>query len=309
MIPQGFGSAVLDERPVVLTLVENPAQRILPRIVEESLSVMVEGAFYAQRLLRGPVRAAVEGARAIGAGPADSTVAGVSVAINAIVRRVQPYLFPRAITFEIRRQDGAKDQRGFAEVFFPSMLFLALLFMARGMSGDLWVERRQGTLRRVVSAPRSSAAFLAGKLLAGAALVAVVGAVGLAAGRWAFGVRLESLPLALAWITLAGTAMFGLFTLVQLYARSERGGDMLTTATLFPLAMAGGSFFPFEVMPEWLAAIGRRTPNGWALAELSAILRGRVDAAGLGVALAAVVAVGALTFLIAARRLRGFARR
>jgi ABC-2 type transport system permease protein len=189
------------------------------------------------------------------------------------------------------------------------MLFLALLFMGRGLSGDLWVERREGTLRRVVSAPQSVGMFLAGKLLAGALLVALVGAVGLAAGRWAFGVRLENLPLALLWITLSGTVMTALFSLVQLYAKSERGGDVLTSAALFPLAMAGGSFFPFEVMPDWLAAVGRRTPNGWALNELTAILSGRTDAHALAAALAVVLAVGTLAVWIAGRRLREFARR
>jgi ABC-type Na+ efflux pump permease subunit len=308
VIPSGFGAAVLDERPAVLTLVENPAQRILPRIVEESLSVMLEAGFYAQRLARGPVRLALERTRGAGA-PADSTVADASVAINALVRRVQPYLFPPALTLEVKRPPEAVDERGFAELFFPSMLFLALLFMGRGLSGDLWVERRQGTLRRIASAPRRPGAFLAGKLLAGAALVALVGAVGLAAGRWVFGVRLANLPLALLWITLAGTVMLALFSLVQLYAKSERGGDVLTSAALFPLAMAGGSFFPFEVMPAWLAAIGRRTPNGWALSELTAILNGRTDALALAAAFAAVVAVGALAFVVAARRFREFARR
>ena len=308
VIPPGFGTAVLNERPAVLTLVENPAQRILPRIVEESLSVMLEAGFYAQRLARGPVRLALERTRGPGA-PPDSTVADASVVVNALVQRVQPYLFPPALRLEVKRPAEADKERGFAELFFPGMLFLALLFMGRGLSGDLWVERRQGTLRRVVSAPHAPGAFLAGKLLAGVVLVALVGAVGLAAGRWVFGVRLDNLPLALLWITLAGTVMLALFSLVQLYARSERGGDVLTSAALFPLAMAGGSFFPFEVMPDWLAAIGRRTPNGWALSQLTAILSGRTDARALAVAFAALVAVGAVTFLVAARRFREFARR
>ena len=43
---------------------------------------------------------------------------------------------------------------------------------------------------------------------------------------------------------------------------------------LFPLLMVGGSFFPFAVMPEWMAAIGRRTPNGMALVQFEAILFG-----------------------------------
>jgi hypothetical protein len=38
---------------------------------------------------------------------------------------------------------------------------------------------------------------------------------------------------------------------------------------LFPLLMAGGSFFPFEALPDWIAAIGRRTPNGFVADRLT----------------------------------------
>ena len=30
---------------------------------------------------------------------------------------------------------------------------------------------------------------------------------------------------------------------------------------------AGGSFFPFETMPDWMASFGQLTPNGWALVQ------------------------------------------
>jgi len=146
------------------------------------------------------------------------------------------------------------------------------------------------------------------KRRAGGVLVAVVGAAGLIAGRWAFGVRMQNLPTAWLWIALAGTAMIALFLLLQLYAGSERGADLLTSAALFPLAMAGGSFFPFEVMPDWLAAVGRCTPNGWALAELSAILQGEADVRHVAAAFALLLGGGMAACALAAHRLRAFAR-
>jgi ABC-type multidrug transport system permease subunit len=68
--------------------------------------------------------------------------------------------------------------------------------------------------------------------------------------------------------------------------------------------MLGGSFFPFEIMPAWLARIGRFTPNGWALEQLKAVLRDAVEPVQLALALVGVVLVGALAFLISMRRLR-----
>jgi ABC-type multidrug transport system permease subunit len=96
--------------------------------------------------------------------------------------------------------------------------------------------------------------------------------------------------------------------LIQLLASQQRTAGVLTTMILFPLLMVGGSFFPFEIMPEWLARIGRATPNGWALTQLGAILRGGARAADLAVPFAVLSAVGIACFLLAARRVaRGFA--
>jgi hypothetical protein len=33
--------------------------------------------------------------------------------------------------------------------------------------------------------------------------------------------------------------------------------------------MAGGSFFPFAALPDWIAAIGRNTPNGFVVDRLT----------------------------------------
>ena len=80
---------------------------------------------------------------------------------------------------------------------------------------------------------------------------------------------------------------------------------MLSNLVLFPIVMLGGSFFPFEAMPEWMAAIGRWTPNGLALVRLKEIVAGQPDPGGL---LASALAIGlpaAAAFALSVRRLRG----
>jgi ABC-2 type transport system permease protein len=187
------------------------------------------------------------------------------------------------------------------------MLILAVLFMATGLSTDIWTERRLGTLRRAVTAPRGTGAIVAGKWLAGGSALALVSAVGLAAGRWLFGIELANPLLAFLWLALVGVGLLALFTVVQLLPRSERAANVLVNAITLPMAMLGGSFFPFEAMPDWMVAVGTSTPNGWALVRLRAILDGAAEpqvlAASAGVVAAVVVVLGALV----ARRLRGWA--
>ena len=49
-------------------------------------------------------------------------------------------------------------------LFFPGILFMSLIFMSQGISADVWIESERGTLRRIVTAPRPLAAFVAGKV-------------------------------------------------------------------------------------------------------------------------------------------------
>ena len=310
VIPAGFGDALLRSRPTQLLLVRNPAERILPGIVEEVLAILVEAAFYAQRILREPLSRVVGPATAADAAPPDSAVVSVSLAVNDLVRRAGPWLFPPAI--ELVRadpDDGAPAGQGFAELFFPGMLFLSVLLVARALAGDVWAERGAGTLRRAATLPQRVEGLLGGKLLAGTVVLLVVGAVGIAAGRWAFQLPLANLVSALLWTAAAGTAFLGAFQLLNLLAGSERGADVLTSAILFPLALAGGSFFPLEVMPEWLARIGGATPNGWAVARLAAILRDDLAPGAFAAGLAILALATAAAFALATRLLRGFTLR
>ncbi|MEJ2152203.1 MAG: ABC transporter permease, partial [Gemmatimonadota bacterium] len=168
IIPEGFGTAVLNSEPFEISLVRNPAQRIVPGIIEESLSLVVESTFYLQRLFDEPLDV-IAATRPVGANMVpDSTVASISVAFNQIVDRTRPYLFPPVIQLETKTADENDAGFDFARLFFPSMLFMALLFMAQGLSEDIWRERSQGTLRRIIVTPQRVATFLAGKLLAGA---------------------------------------------------------------------------------------------------------------------------------------------
>ena len=305
VIPEGFGRAMLDGEPATLELVTNPSQTVLPGILEESLDVALEAAEVLRRLFDEPIDRILfdmDRERA----PADSAVASIATAFNRAGAGAREWLLPPAIELETVALVES-EEFDFGRAFFPGMLILAMLFMATGLSTDVWNERRQGTLRRAVVAPRGAGTIVAGKWLAGASALALVSAVGLAAGRWVFGIEIAEPLLAFGWLALVGLGLLAVFTLVQMLAKSERAGNVLVNAVTLPLAMLGGSFFPFEAMPTWMAEIGKATPNGWALLRLRAIVDGTAEPGILGASAAAtLVLVLALGWLVS-RRLRGWA--
>jgi ABC-type Na+ efflux pump permease subunit len=305
IVPKGFQDAVLDRASSEVVLVTNPAEQILPGIVEEALEIVVEGVFYLQRLLGPALNRLVDGSSS--GPPPDTDVASVSVEINQLIARLQNVLIPPAIRLTVVTGTPATEQRpppGFGQLFLPGMLFMSFLFIASGMSIDIWEEHQLGTLRRLLTTPQSAYHLLGGKLLAGMLLMTAIALIALAGATALFDIPWARVPAALAWCAFAGGALIAMMTLLQMLASSQRSAEMLSSTIVFPLMMAGGSFFPFSTMPAWMAAIGRWTPNGLAVARLEDLLYGEAALMPVLMAAAGIGVPAALAFLIAGRRLR-----
>jgi ABC-type multidrug transport system permease subunit len=118
-----------------------------------------------------------------------------------------------------------------------------------------------------------------------------------------FKVPFARTPLALAWTCLAGAALYCYFVFLVSFASSQRGGNLLSMLIVFPVMMIGGSFFPSDFMPPWMAAIGRWTPNGLAATQLHEILFGTPRAATLVLMALAIAVPAVVAFFLCARRI------
>lgn len=314
IIPEGFAEAVLQEEPTTLELVTNPAQRIAPGILEELLELLQETVFYAHRLIGPDIREMVDAAREE-KDVSSATVARWSVSIHQSVQRLDRYLSPPVIELEtVTRQPNEPPKASGPNVptsfyFVPGMLLMGLLFAAQGLTDDLWKERESGTLRRIVSTPLGITRFLVGKVAAYTVVLAGLASIVLATGFWYFQLPYEHFPMALLWATGTGVMLTGLMLPVQVFASSHRGASVLSFVVVFPLMMLGGSMFPLEAMPGWLAAIGKFTPNGWAVLQLKAILLGQQGPLPLPTAFLLLLLIAITLFVIAGiRMVRVFAR-
>jgi ABC-2 type transport system permease protein len=197
-----------------------------------------------------------------------------------------------------------KPARSFAAVFLPTSLFMGLLFLASGTAADIWKERTAGTLRRIASSPVSMASYLMARVVFVAMLYLAVAFAGVAAAQRLAGMPVPNLPAAALWIAFSGTVFYLFFLWIAVQPATQRAASVLANLIIFPLAMLGGCFFPFEWMPTWMVTAGKLTPNGWALSQFKAILDGAVDSTRLATCAALLAAFSALAFLLTVRRLR-----
>jgi ABC-2 type transport system permease protein len=237
VIPSGFSASFATGQPVTIDLVRNPAQRVLPDIIEDSLGIMLE-------------RAASYGAAA--------PTPPIQLDANIIPNKTE-------------------QPDGFAAIILPGALFMGIFFIAGALAADVWRERTSGALRRIATTPSRFGAFLAGKLLAAALMFAGIGALALAVAHRLMHLRVASFPVAIAWIAASGSCLYLIIVLIQSAASSERVSTFMTNLVTLPLVMLGGGFVPFEWMPRSIARIGEWTPNGWCVMQLRAALSGSLQ--------------------------------
>lgn len=305
VIPSGFARAFAESEPVTLILRTNPEQRVLPGIITNVTEVVLDAGFYAHQLVRDDI---VE----LGADkrqPTDNELAAFAATMQERLKTVAPRLFPPIIDIDIVAPAPAEPAPPLALLFMPGVILMAVMFSANGLAGDFWRERELGTLRRLVSAPSLVGGFLAGKALAAAAVIAVVAGVTLVIGFLYHGIAWSKLLPAVAWTVLSGVGLFAWFAALQMHFNSQKTASVFSTVLVFPLLMAGGSFFPLAVMPGWMAVIGRAAPNGFVAdrltTEITAAGAWAIDPASW-IGVAAVTAAG---LSLCAWRLRtGFAR-
>lgn len=310
-LPEGFSEALLKETPMELVLLTNPSQRILPGILEETFSMLEDLVFYGHRLFGDELRELVE---ATESGDVDEArVAALSIKIQRATERISTTLFPPVIQLVVRepeKQEGEGDSDedegpvSFGSLVLPGVLFMSLFFMAMGLSEDIWRERKAGTLKRIGTTPQPPLTFLYGKLGASAMMVAGVSGLALVAMAIYLGIPAVRLPAAWLWCVGSGLGILSVFFAIQLMARNQRAANLLGNMLTFPLLMLGGSFFPFGAMPEWMASMGRLTPNGWALDGLIDVLGGKASPGQVGLGLLVLGVFAALFLFLSATRMR-----
>lgn len=301
MVPKGFQERVLRNEKCVLKVVKNPAQRMMPAIAAETLAMLAEGVHYAHLIGGDELKRAVSSQKE----PTEAQVLATSAGIYRVAKEASRWLFPPVLEVEYPPA-AAKAQAAFNPVpfLFPGMVFMSLLFLARGLSDDVWEELRNGTYRRSLAAGAGAGQMILAKLLAALAVAAPVALLALGAGRWFSGVGVANWVAALTWMCLGAAVWYLILFEVQMLAGAEHRGSILTSAVVFPSMMMGGAMFGFAMMPEAIARIGKATPLGWMVFRFDLILQGKASAAQVWAWMGWMGLAGVVLFGVAMLHLR-----
>jgi ABC-2 type transport system permease protein len=201
------------------------------------------------------------------------------------------------------RVPGGPADLSFREYFYPGTMVLVLLFAAIFSTISVIEDRDAGFLQGVLVAPISRAALVAGKVLGGATLAWLQGAVFLALAPVS-GIRLtvSSAAAAAGVLALLAFALTAVGFAFAWRVGSVQGFHAVMNLVLVPAWLLSGALFPLAGAPPWLAALMHANPLTYGVAALRHVLYpGVADASfgglpGLPVALAVTAGVAALAF-------------
>lgn len=171
---------------------------------------------------------------------------------------------PPTLSLKVRPAGEKREiPSGFDQAVPGTMVMFTLLILLTNGTVLLVIERRQGLLRRLASAPISRGSLVLGKW--GARMILGLVQIGFAmfVGRYLFGTHWgSSLPMVLvvlvAWASLAASLALVLGSM----ARTEGQAAGLGVLVGNVLAALGGCWWPIEVTPGWMQTLAGFLPTG-----------------------------------------------
>lgn len=274
-------------------------------------AIIIPRAFFADLGDREPLRTIDRADRPVGAAVAraiaDDLTARVATARLAIAATAASGTQLSVEQATALAQEAAKAPAGVvdrspgprvppATYYAPAMGILFLFFLTGFGARSFLVERREGTLGRVLAAPVRPAALLAGKALAVLALGLASMMILYGTTVLLFGARWGSTSAVLALTAAIVVAVIAITALVTTLAKTDNQANTYASALAFVLALVGGNFIAVYHLPPVLQVVSALTPNGWALRGYADVAAG----AGLGAAALPVAAIAAFALVCGA---------
>ena len=197
-------------------------------------------------------------------------------------------------------------ERPNASNFTLSGYLTMFIFFAAAMSAEAIArERKNQTLERLLTNGVLRESIIFGKFLMGAYRGVMQVVVLWGVGIVAFGIDLGSSPLAVILVSLAivfTSSAFGV--MLAALVRTAEGASSAGVLASLVLAPLGGSWWPLFITPDWMQALGKLTPHGWANTAFNNLMLFDAGFGDVVMNLVAVAAFGVAFLIVAFTRFR-----
>jgi ABC-2 type transport system permease protein len=272
VIPADFTQKINTHTPTAVEVIVDPAQPEAASIVTGIMNQVVAEVTIWGEVQYG-IRALLDESGLATAASAQELQALEAQNLGVIMTRLNEIRRNPAIAVVSEDLGGATVEGGITLFFaymFPGFTVMFVFFIV-GMSGSsLLNERESGALRRLLAAPISRGAIIAGKMLAYVALACLQVVALLGVASIFFDMPLGESPAGLVLLTLAvGLVATALGMLVAALSKTPKQADDVGTVLAFVLAGVGGAIplagTPIARAGGFMGGLAKLTPHAYAV--------------------------------------------
>jgi ABC-type multidrug transport system permease subunit len=187
----------------------------------------------------------------------------------------------------------------------PGYLVMFVFFAAAMGAQEIAKERETHTLERLMSNGVRRESIILGKFLVGLYRGMMQLAVLWIVGIFAFGLDLGVSPITVVGVSVLmviASAAFAV-TLASL-VKTTRSADSAAVLVSLVLAPLGGSWWPLFITPDWMQALAKITPHGWANQAFNKLMLFGATSVDVVSEMAALVVFAAIFLALALWRFR-----
>ena len=311
VIPADFTRDIDAYNPTTVEVILDPAQPEAAGIVTGIMNQVV-----AEVTIWGEVQYGIrtileESGVLAGASPDEQQAIGAQT-LGVVMTQLNEMRKTPGIAVASEDLEGAAVEGGmtsFMAYIFPGYTVMFIFFVITFAAPGILHEREAGTLRRLMAAPISRGAIIAGKMLAYMVTPCLQAVLLFSVGSIFFDMPLGESPLSLVPLTLIVTLVAtAMGMLVAALAKTSKQADSIGMVLGIVLAAIGGAIpivgTPTSRMGGFIGALAKLTPHAHAVEAYYSLM---VDKASLAQVLPEVgilVAMGIVFFLIAAWRFK-----
>ncbi len=186
----------------------------------------------------------------------------------------QPLLFLVAMGFGFGPFFQKAGQGNYMEFLSPGIIAMSILFTAIFTGIDMIWDRQFGFLKETFVAPVPRSYIITGRVLGGATVAAIQGAIVLAL-TFIFGFRVGNwflIPATLVIMLVVATLFAALGSAIATQLEDMQGFQLIMNFLVMPMFFFSGALFPLNGLPSILTIVARFDPMTYGVDSLRVLL-------------------------------------
>ena len=160
---------------------------------------------------------------------------------------------------------GDVEEQSPANWVIPGYLVMFVFFGAALGAESIVRERQNNTLERLMASSVRREAILGGIFTGTAAKGLIQISIFLVVGLLLFNMDMGNAPAAVVILSILMVIVSAAFAIMlATLVKTQRSAGSIAVLASLVLAPIGGCWWPLFIMPEWMQALAKITPHGWA---------------------------------------------